>query len=214
MDIILVGGGTSAFLFFDIINEDPENRIRGYCARERSPDLCYDYLGPPDQVFESESNKQTRAKFVLAVTNDNLRRFYYQRLRRKGLEIIPVISKHSNISPSATIGIGCHIGAFTTIFANAKIGDGASIEDHCSVGINVEVGDFSILCPGVMTGSKSVIGDDCFIGLGVCLNPGVTIANNCLIGSGSIVVKDIPESKVAKGAPCKAFKDRPLPTFD
>lgn len=214
MDIILVGGGTSAFLFSDILNENPENKIIGYCAREESIGIPYEYLGTPDQVFELTADKYHNAKFVLAVSNDNLRRFFYEKLKRKGQEILPVISKYSNISPSAKIGVGCHIGAFTTIFTNAEIGDGASIEDHCSVGINVKVGDFSVLCPGVMTGSKSVIGDDCFIGLGVCLNPGVTIANNCLIGSGSIVVKDIPESKVAKGAPCKAFKDRPLPKFD
>lgn len=213
MNIILVGGGVSALLFGDILNEYAGNNIIGYCARDKSIGIPYEYLGTPDQVFELSGDKYSNAKFVLAVANDNLRRFFYEKLKKKGQEIMPVISKHSNISPSAKLGVGCHIGAFTTVFTNAEIGDGASIEDHCSVGINVKVGDFSVLSPGVMTGSKSVIGNDCFIGLGVCLNPGVTIANNCLIGSGSVVVKDIPENKVAKGVPCIAFKDRPMPSF-
>lgn len=214
MDIILVGGGISALLFTDILKETSDHTIKGYCARDKSNVLSLDYLGSPDNVFESEAKKQVKAKFVLAVTKNNLRRFFYQKLKKKGLELMPVISKSSNISPSAYIGEGCHIGAFTTIFSNAKVGNGASIEDHCSVGVKVKIGDFSILCPGVMTGAESVIGDDCFIGLGSCLNPGVNIANNCLIGSGSAVVKDIFENKVAKGVPCIAFKDRPLPSFD
>lgn len=53
------------------------------------------------------------------------------------------------------------------------------------------------------------IGDNVFIGSNSILLYGVHIGNNVVIGAGSIVTKDIPDSAVAVGAPCK-----PIGAFD
>lgn len=50
------------------------------------------------------------------------------------------------------------------------------------------------------------IGKNCWIGAGVIFVPGVTIGDNVVIGAGSVVTKDLPESVVAVGNPCKILR--------
>jgi maltose O-acetyltransferase len=51
------------------------------------------------------------------------------------------------------------------------------------------------------------IGRNVWIGGHTVLCPGVTIGDNTVIGAGSIVVRDIPEGKVAVGNPCRVIRD-------
>ncbi|MEI7560210.1 MAG: acyltransferase [Actinomycetes bacterium] len=47
------------------------------------------------------------------------------------------------------------------------------------------------------------IGDRVFIGAESLILPGVTIGSDVVIGAGSVVSRDIPDSTVAAGVPCK-----------
>ena len=51
-----------------------------------------------------------------------------------------------------------------------------------------------------------IIGDNVWIGGNVVINPGVSIGENSVIGSGSVVTKDIPNSVIAIGNPCKVLR--------
>ena len=50
------------------------------------------------------------------------------------------------------------------------------------------------------------IGENAWIGAGVVIVPGVRIGKNAVIGAGSVVTKDIPESVVAAGNPCRILR--------
>ena len=50
------------------------------------------------------------------------------------------------------------------------------------------------------------IGDNVWIGGGVKVMPGVTIGSNSVIGGGSVVTKDIPDSVIAAGNPCRVIR--------
>lgn len=52
-----------------------------------------------------------------------------------------------------------------------------------------------------------IIGDNVWIGGGAIIMPGVKIGNNVVIGAGSIVTKDIPDNKIAYGAPCRIIRE-------
>lgn len=66
------------------------------------------------------------------------------------------------------------------------------------------------------------IGQNCWIGAGTVVLPGVTIGDNVVVGAGSVVTRDLPDSVVAVGNPCRVlrpvsdrdrtsyFKDRPI----
>ncbi len=55
-------------------------------------------------------------------------------------------------------------------------------------------------------GKPVTIGDNVWIGGRSVINPGVTIGNDVVIASGSIVIKDVPDSVVVGGNPAKIIK--------
>ncbi len=75
------------------------------------------------------------------------------------------------VSPKATIGENCYIGAFAVVSDGAIIGDGCQLHPHAYVGEGVTVGKESILYPHV------VIYHGCKIGQRVILHAG------CVIGA-------------------------------
>ena len=50
------------------------------------------------------------------------------------------------------------------------------------------------------------IGENVWIGSGAIILPGVTIGKNSVIGAGSVVTRDIPESVLALGVPCRVVR--------
>ena len=59
---------------------------------------------------------------------------------------------------------------------------------------------------GYEYGIEVTIGDNVWIGGNVCLMPGVTVGDNVVIGAGSVVTKDIPDSVIAVGNPCRVVR--------
>lgn len=75
----------------------------------------------------------------------------------------PYIHPSAVIDPSARIGDGVSIGAFTCVGPEAVIGDGARIGAHCVIGHQAVIGDLT------------------------CLHPRVTVADGCRVGQRCIV---------------------------
>ena len=59
---------------------------------------------------------------------------------------------------------------------------------------------------GYEYGIEVTIGDNVWIGGNVCIMPGVTVGDNVVIGAGSVVTKDIPDSVIAVGNPCRVVR--------
>ena len=57
-------------------------------------------------------------------------------------------------------------------------------------------------------GEPVKIGRDVWIGGHVYIGKGVRVGDGCVIGAGAVVVKHIPEYKVAAGNPARVIKDR------
>ena len=59
---------------------------------------------------------------------------------------------------------------------------------------------------GLEYGIPIAIGDNVWIGGNAVILPGVHIGNNTVIGAGSVVSRDIPDSVIAAGNPCKVIR--------
>ena len=59
---------------------------------------------------------------------------------------------------------------------------------------------------GYEYGIEVTIGDNVWIGGNVCIMPGVTVGDNVVTGAGSVVTKDIPDSVIAVGNPCRVVR--------
>jgi galactoside O-acetyltransferase len=51
------------------------------------------------------------------------------------------------------------------------------------------------------------IGRNCWIGAGAIILPGITIGDNVVVGAGSVVTRDLPDSVVAVGNPCRVLRE-------
>ena len=73
------------------------------------------------------------------------------------------------IDPSATIGKGAYIGAFSYLGPNVKIGDQVQIHPGSYVGANSKIGSNTILFSGVKIYHNIQIGKHCLLHAGVVI---------------------------------------------
>ncbi len=57
-------------------------------------------------------------------------------------------------------------------------------------------------------GAPIEIGEDVWLGGHVFVSKGTRIGHGCVIGAGSVVLKDVPDYKIAVGNPAKVLRDR------
>lgn len=102
-------------------------------------------------------------------------------------------------SGNLLLGTDVDVGCYT--YMNAKFGitleDNVQIGSHCSL--------YSISTEDNKEGSVT-IGENTTVGTHSTVMPGVTIGKNTIIGAYSFVSKDIPDSVLAYGIPCKVVR--------
>ncbi len=79
------------------------------------------------------------------------------------------ISDKADISPDASIGTDCYVGAFAVIEAGTKIGDGTCIYPHVYIGDGVTIGKGTTINSGVKIYAGCRIGDNVTIHAGTVI---------------------------------------------
>ena len=112
---------------------------------------------------------------------------------------------------------GHHVHMGSNVYANFNltlVDDGhIFIGDRVMIGPNVTIAtanhpiDAYLRAKGLQYNKDVHIGENTWIGAGVVIVPGVRIGKNAVIGAGSIVTKDIPDSVVAVGNPCRVLRE-------
>lgn len=159
--------------------------------REKAKEVLYDYnrLRPSQQ-----SEKTQLLKSFLGKTGENL-----------------------IVEPPFACDYGYNIEVGENFYANVNlvILDGAKVCIGDNAFIAPNVGIYTAGHPldaeernqGLEYARPVTIGHNVWIGAGVSILPGVTIGNNAVIGAGSVVTKDIPDSVLAVGSPCRVVKE-------
>ena len=118
--------------------------------------------------------------------------WHFFRYKRLGFKL------HLTIYPN-TVGPGFriyHIGDFTHIGPNVKIGKNCTILPGVVFGNKYEKSD----------DSQVYVGDNCYFGLGVNIFGQVKIGNNVTIGANAVVTKNIPDNAIVGGIPAKIIR--------
>lgn len=107
-----------------------------------------------------------------------------------------------------------HMGSHVYVNSNLTIVDDGNIYvgDKVMFGPNVTIAtanhpiDPELRARGLQYNKDVHIGENVWIGANTVIVPGVHIGKNTVIGAGSVVTKDIPDSVVAVGNPCKVLR--------
>ena len=105
----------------------------------------------------------------------------------------PGVHPTAVVDPSATIGEGAHIGAYTVVEKGSVIGEGAVVEAQVFVGEGCRVGARTHIYPQVTLREGTVVGADCIIHCGVRLGGDGYGFNNGRREDGSVFIEKIPQ---------------------
>ena len=175
-----------AMLIQGSIEGDPEAKVNSFGKIEEAKQGQLSFLANPkyeDFLYSSGAsvviiNQSQELKQAVSATLIKVPDAYsafaqlltaYQEMRSKQLL---GIQEPSFISPSAKIGEGVFIGAFSYIGENVEIGNNVKIHPQVFLGNDVKIGDNTILHPGVK------IYHQCVIGKNVTIHAGTVIGSD------------------------------------
>ena len=118
----------------------------------------------------------------------------------------PTVLMERTSPMAARVGVGTVICANSILTVDVRVGDHVIINLACTVGHDTVIGDFATLLPTSNISGCSNLADGVLIGTGTQVLEGRTIGAGTIVGAGSVVVKDLPPSCTAVGAPARAIK--------
>lgn len=127
-------------------------------------------------------------------------------IREKGGQFINVIHPSANIAPSAQLGTGIIVGAFSTISINTSIKDDVIIQDHCNIGHDGVVEQGSHLYVGVKLCGRNKVGEQTSLFTGSIIYPDVKVGVGCTVGAGSVVNRKVKDGETVLGNPAKKLE--------
>ncbi|MDR1667773.1 MAG: UDP-3-O-(3-hydroxymyristoyl)glucosamine N-acyltransferase [Bacteroidales bacterium] len=164
------------------IEGDPDVKVNAFAKIEEGKPGTLSFLANPKYgkyLYETDAsivivNKSQpvsgRVKATLVKVDDAYRSFavllelYNAGVPEKTGREAPV-----SVSPSAQLGEGIFIGAFSCIAEHACIGNHVKIHQQVYIGENVKIGDRTVLYPGVKVYRDCVIGSDCVLHSGAVI---------------------------------------------
>ena len=105
----------------------------------------------------------------------------------------PGVHPTAVVDPSAKLGEGVHIGAYTVVEKGAEIGDGAVVEAQVFIGEGCRVGAKTHIYPQVTLREGTVVGRECIIHCGVRLGGDGYGFHNGRREDGSVFTEKIPQ---------------------
>jgi sugar O-acyltransferase (sialic acid O-acetyltransferase NeuD family) len=148
----------------------------------------------------------TKYKVMVAIANPIERNNMVKKLP-KGVKFFSFIHPSAIIlDKNIKIGKGSFIGANTILTTNISIGDHCILNRSNHVGHDTVVGDYVSMMPGSIISGNCLIGNNVYVGTNSSVREKITICDDVILGLNSGVIKNITESGVYGGTPCKKIK--------
>lgn len=207
MNLVIIGASGLAREVFDLAHicygHLPNFNVKGFLSDEPSniSDLGY----PPVLAKVDEYQVVPTDYFFCAIGNVVDRKKTVEIILSKGGEFINLIHPKAVISPSAKIGIGIAIKAYSSIASDAYIGDFTYLQSSVILGHDVKIGKYCHLNSFAFLAGWVEVGDQVTINAGAKIIQSKKIGNNAIIGMGSVVIRNVKEQSTVFGNPAKAI---------
>lgn len=158
--------------------------------------------------FDSVDDAHLIEKFawIVALGANEIRRRLSRAIESRGGRLASVIHPTCVISPTAEIGSGVSINAYSCVLANARIGNYALIGSLALIGEDSIIEEAAFIGPGCRLAGRSRVGCCALIGIGAVILNDAPVGAHSTIGAGATVVSEIPEHVVAVGTPARVTK--------
>lgn len=180
-------------------------RVKGFLDDDATLFSGFNRRLPPILSSVEDYSIQKNDCFFCALGNPEQRRKYCEIIKNKGGKFINIISFKADISPSAKIGEGCFIDAYSVVSDNVSIGDNTIIQRGAVIGHDAIISDY------VTIGTYAFCGGGSRVGALTTINPHSTICRQVLVGervvvgAGSAVIRRVPDNYHVIGVPAKTI---------
>jgi UDP-N-acetylbacillosamine N-acetyltransferase len=127
-------------------------------------------------------------------------------VREKGFRLATAIHPSAVVAADVVVGAGTVVAAGAVINPGATIGENVLVNTCASVDHDCRVEDGAHICPGVRLAGNVVVGRATWVGIGATVVDHTRIGSGAIIGAGAVVVDDMPDGVVARGAPARVIK--------
>ena len=204
-NLIIIGAGGMGRVMYDMARESYgygdifeikgfiDDNINALDNFENYPPMIgtiKDYEIQPDDIF-------------ICSIGGAFRRECMERIINKGGEFISLIHKTARIGTNVKLGKAIMVGAFTTIAADAVVGDYNFIQSYNIIGHDVVIGDWNRIDSHVMFIGGVKVGNNNMIHTSAVLNHGVEVEDNAHIGACSFVTRKVESGTTVFGNPAR-----------
>ncbi|WFO11337.1 acetyltransferase [Edwardsiella ictaluri] len=155
-----------------------------------------------------EIKKPNEYVYFIGVGEPKIRWWFYNELKRRGLELINVIDKTAIVSShNVILGQGVYIGKMCIVNSDTKIHDAVVINTRALIEHGNIIGCCSNISTNAVLNGDVQVGVRTFAGSCSVINGQLTIGNDSVIGSGSVVIRDIPDNVVVAGSPTRLIRE-------
>lgn len=207
-ELIIIGAGGMGRTMFDLAREsygyETEFVIKGFIDDNLEALVGFknyppiigtiaDYMPCENDVFVCSIGGRSRNACI-------------EKLLTKGAEFIPLIHQTARIGTNVRMGKGNLIGAFTTVAADACLGNYNFIQSLTIIGHDVRIGDWNRIDSQVMMVGATMVGNRNMIHTGAMINHNVHIGDDCTIGACSFVTMDVESGSTLFSSPARRLK--------
>lgn len=156
--------------------------------------------------FENMLLEKEEYECIISLGEPAHRKTLYEKLLAHKIPLATLIHPDTNISPSASIGKGCIVGARSFVSSNTEIRDNVMIEVQTAIGHDIFIDQHTVISSCSVIGANTLIGSETFIGLNCSIKENTKIGNRNIIGMGSCVFKDVDDGFIILGNPARPVK--------
>lgn len=207
-NLIIIGAGGMGRTMYDLAKESHgfgiEFEIKGFIDDNLNAFNGFENY-PPLLGTISDYVPQLNDVFVCSIGGPS-RKPCIEKLIHKGAEFISLIHKTARIGTNVKMGKGTLVGTYTTIAADAELGDYNFIQSMTIIGHDCKIGSWNRIDSQVMMVGATTLGDNNMIHTGAMINHNVHIGNDCTIGACSFVTMDVESGSTLFSATARRLK--------
>ena len=207
-DIVIVGAGgcarETAFIIEDINKENKEWNLLGFI--DDNEDIQNKNINGYKVIDKVKYLKEYEKDIyvVCAIANYKVKKSIIEKLKEnKNIKFATLIHQSTKLNSTICIGEGCIVYQNVIATSNITIGDHVIISPKTGIGHDSVIENYCSLLWNVNVSGNVLIKEGVLVGSGATIIQGLTIGKNSTIGAGAVVIRDIPNDKIAVGNPTR-----------
>lgn len=176
--------------------------VKGYL--DDKSDALVDKKGYPP-IIDSVENYELQQDdvFVCAMGDVRWKKFYVEKVLKKGGEFVSLIHKNAEIERNTKIGKGCIISSNVSISCDVEVGDFVTFQACSSVGHDVRIGDYSHLGCRSFMGGYAQLGSLVTLQTNAIVLPHIKVGNESTVGAGAVAIRKVKDGETVFGNPAR-----------